>query len=73
MRFKSIVIFDDVHSILHVLIAFLLAMLSPTIALAVTICYVAYQWIDDDDIKERKGDLIEWMIGLILGALARVV
>ncbi len=45
------------------------------LALPATLCYLAYQLLDyasGEDAREAKGDIAEWMAGLLLGALAKL-
>jgi hypothetical protein len=46
------------------------------LALPATLLYIAYQLLDylsGEDAGEVKGDLVEWLLGLVLGGLIRLV
>jgi len=71
VRFRDIVLYDDVFSFFHTLIAFLSVVLD--IHIPVTLCYLAYELREKEKWRFKKGDYIEYVIGLILGGFARAM
>ena len=63
--------FDDLFSYGHLLLAMLCALVG--VDVAATIAYLAYQYLDADDIRTRLGDIAEWVAGLIIGGFLRVL
>ena len=66
-------LFDDWLSLLHFLYAALIALLDPTLAVAASIAFTAYQLVERERGPEKLGDFVEWMLGLLAGALARAL
>ncbi len=45
------------------------------LALPATILFTAYQlldYLDGEDPRETQGDLVEWMVGLLVGGIVRL-
>jgi len=64
-----IIIYDDPASLLHTALGFASAIWR--VEIAVTMVYLLYQYIDRESTSEKKGDLVEYSVGLLLGALVR--
>jgi len=64
-----IIIYDDPASIMHTALGFVAVLWH--IEVATTLVYLLYQYIDRESASEKKGDLVEYSVGLILGALVR--
>ena len=63
--------FDDVFSFLHFLAAALSVLLH--VEVAATLTYVFYQYVEREKLSRKLGDAVEWMCGLIVGAVARML
>lgn len=64
----------DLGSVVHALVGFLVAYLDALVAIAVAEAYVAYQLLDfwsGEDAAETRGDLVEFIAGLVCGLLLR--
>jgi hypothetical protein len=60
--------------ILHSIPALLLTLLG--VELPATIAYVVYQiidYIEGEEAREVQGDIVEWLVGLTLGALIKLI
>lgn len=69
---KRYVVFDDVYSVIHSIIAFSSVILN--VSLEATLCYLLYQYLDRGDTDyEKAGDVVEWIVGLILGAITKFI
>jgi len=64
-----IIIYDDPASIMHTALGF--AAVLWHIEVAVTLIYLLYQYMDRESVSEKKGDLVEYSVGLLAGALVR--
>lgn len=67
---------ESVPSIIHVIVATVFTLLDPYVAIAATLCYVYYQFIDyinNEKPIENQIDVIEWMLGLLIGAILRLI
>ena len=62
--------FDDVYSWLHFAYAFLAAFLEPMLAVAASIVFYAYQRFERERWEVKRGDFVEWLTGLLWGAVA---
>ena len=62
-------VFDDFYSFIHFFFGFLSTLLN--ISLEASIIFVAYQYYEKESIKSKKGDFIEFCIGLVLGAITK--
>ena len=69
MRFGKIKIYDDKLSILHTIVAILSVLLN--ISIPATLIFIAYQFYEKERWIEKRGDFVEWMIGLIIGGLVK--
>jgi hypothetical protein len=69
---KYLKVFDDWASLVHLLlgaISTIFGILTP-----MAIIYAVYQYIDDDKPEEKKGDLIEFTVGVAIAAtISRVL
>lgn len=66
-----IYLFDDKASFVHLLFGF--ASVVARIEIPATLLYLLYQYIDREREFEKKGDIIEYTVGLLVGALVREV
>jgi Gpi18-like mannosyltransferase len=66
-----IYIFDDKASYVHTLFGAVSVLLR--IEIPATLIYLLYQYIDREREFEKKGDLIEYTVGLLAGALVRTI
>ena len=66
-------VFDDLYSWFHFFVSLLVTYLSPVAAIAATICFVEYQRWERERRSEKLGDFIEWMVGILIGVLTRVI
>ena len=62
--------FDDVYSWLHFAYAFLVAFLEPMLAVAASVIFYAYQKFEREKWEVKRGDFVEWLVGLLWGAVA---
>lgn len=60
-------IFDDWASVAHSLLGAISTIFG--ISIPMTIIYAIYQYIDDDPLEEKKGDLVEFAVGVIIAAI----
>ena len=65
MRFGKISIYDDKLSILHTIVAILSVILN--ISIPATLIFIAYQYFEKEKWVEKRGDFVEWLIGLMIG------
>jgi len=65
--------FDDPQSFLHTLYATIIAYISPTALVAASIIYYAYQKYKREKWREKRGDFIEWLTGILIGTLLRIL
>ena len=65
--------FDDFYSFLHTALAALLAFLSPEALIAASVIYYAYQRYEREEWKRKRGDFVEWLVGIALGTSLRAV
>ncbi len=65
MRIGKITIMDDVLSIVHVIVAILSVLLN--ISIPATLIFIAYQFYEKERWIEKRGDFVEWLIGLMIG------
>ncbi len=63
-----IVAFDDPASLVHIILG-IFASIFPLIGIMITMIYLFYQYIDTEDVAEKKGDLIEYILGILIGAI----
>lgn len=63
-------LFDDFRSFLHVAVAALSVLLR--IDIAATVLFLAYELTEDGDRFYLLGDMVEWGIGLFIGAALRL-
>ena len=63
--------FDDPESTLHFLVAFLLAVLDPLALLSATVAFTGYQLAEREKRARKLGDFIEWLSGILVGAVLR--
>ena len=64
-------VFDDVYSFLHSLTAFTTALVDPVALLSATLVFIAYQLCEREERGRKRGDFVEWMIGLLIGSALR--
>jgi hypothetical protein len=69
--YDYIYIFDDKASYVH--LAFGVASVLLRIEIPATLLYILYQYIDREREFEKKGDIVEYTVGLLLGALVRAI
>jgi len=62
-------LFDDVYSFLHVLGGVVCAYLD--LSIPGTLIFIAYQYYERERWVYKRGDFIEWLVGLIIGSLLR--
>lgn len=66
---------DRAPSLVHVIAAALFATAGAGPAVAATMAYLLYQYLDwrseSESAEETQIDIVEWMIGLALGSLIR--
>ncbi len=62
--------FDDWRSLVHIAIG-MLASLDIAVSIAISISYSIYQFLDQDDPNEKKGDIIEYIAGVIVGFVVK--
>lgn len=63
-------------SAIHMVVPFFATLIDPLIAISLTICYVYYQFIDyvnNEKPVENQVDIIEWMAGLTLALIVRIL
>lgn len=63
-------------SLVHVVVPLVSYAIDPSLALFLTLCYIYYQYIDylnKEPPAENQIDIIEWMLGLFLGAVIRLL
>jgi hypothetical protein len=68
--YDYIYIFDDKASYVHLIVGFVSVLLR--VEIPATLLYILYQYIDREREFEKKGDIVEYTVGLLLGALVRV-
>jgi len=66
-------IFDDWKSILHTIAAFILTLCDPIALIAGTMIFIAYQFSEREKLSAKRGDFIEWLIGIILGSIIKLI
>lgn len=63
-------------SVVHALAAALFAFCDPQLAIAATVAYTLYQYLDwasgSESAEETQLDMVEWLVGLALGAVTRL-
>lgn len=65
-------IYDDKLSILHTIVAILSVLLN--ISIPATLIFIAYQFYEKERWIEKRGDFVEWLIGLMIGgAIEKIV
>ena len=64
-------IFDDKRSVIHVVTSALSVLLHINVSL--TILFIAYEYIEPEDVGHKLGDLVEWGVGLIAGGITRLI
>ena len=69
VKFGKIKIYDNKLSILHTIVAILSVLLN--ISIPATLIFIAYQFYEKERWMEKRGDFVEWMIGLIIGGLVK--
>jgi len=62
-----------ISSLAHILAACFLAMFDSELLLAATITYLCYQFYESESVDEKLGDLKEWITGIFLGLLIRIL
>ena len=65
--------FDDPLSFIHMLYAAAVAYLSPTALVAASIIYYAYQSIEKEKLSRKRGDYVEWLVGILVGLIIRAI
>lgn len=60
-------VFDDWASVAHSLLGAISTIFG--ISIPMTIIYAIYQYIDDEPLEEKKGDLIEFATGVVIVAV----
>ena len=65
VRFGKVKIYDDKLSILHTIVAILSVILN--ISIPATLIFIAYQFYEKEKWIEKRGDFVEWMVGLLIG------
>ena len=65
MKFGKIKIYDDKLSIIHTIVAILSVILN--ISIPATLIFIAYQYFEKEKWLEKRGDFVEWLIGLLIG------
>ena len=71
MRFGKVKIYDDALSIIHTIVAILSVLLN--ISIPATLIFIAYQFYEKERWIEKRGDFVEWLIGLMIGGGIKVV
>ncbi|MCX8196671.1 MAG: hypothetical protein N3F67_06350, partial [Acidilobaceae archaeon] len=60
-------------ALVHMLAAAIFAFLGFEIAIAATLVYLLYQYLDhasgSESIEDTQIDLVEWLIGLLIGSI----
>ena len=65
-------IFDDPFSYLHLLYGVITALFLPYSAI-IPFIYLAYQLWEKESLRAKIGDFLELAIGIVLGALLKIV
>lgn len=65
-------VFDDWRSLIHLLLGFT-ASLDVAVSIAVSLSYAVYQYIDEDNVEEKKGDYVEYILGVLIGFFVKKI
>lgn len=68
MIIRGIRVFDDLKSLIHIAAGFGGVFLG--ISVPVTLVFTIYQYLEKEDLNNKLGDMVEYGIGLFLGAIA---
>ena len=68
---KRYKVFDDPLSFIHALASALSVIFN--VSFEATICYLLYQYLDVEFREEKLGDIVEWIVGLIVGGFAKFI
>ena len=71
MRIKGIVIYDDLCSYLHTLLGIISVILGLEVAIPSGLAFVIYQLRERERWVRKKGDYVEYVIGLIIGGIVK--
>ncbi len=69
VRFGKVKIYEGWMSILHTIVAILSVILN--ISIPATLIFIAYQYFEKEKWMEKRGDFVEWLVGLIIGGLVK--
>jgi len=62
-------VFDDRYSIIHVFYGIIAYLIEP---ITFTLLFIAYEFVEyAETYEDKKGDIIEYVIGLILGYIIK--
>ena len=64
--------FDDLYSILHTLMG-IIAGIFPIQGISLTMLYIAYQYFEKEKWIFKRGDFVEYAIGVVIGAVIKYV
>jgi len=64
-------LFDDIYSMLHLIGGAVCAYLR--LSIPATLTFIAYQYYERERWAEKRGNFIEWLIGLVVGSVLRAV
>ena len=65
MKFGKVKIYEGWMSILHTIVAILSVILN--ISIPATLIFIAYQFYEKERWMEKRGDFVEWLVGLMIG------
>jgi TctA family transporter len=66
MNVKGIPLYDDYASVFHTGLGFVAGYV-PILAPVIVLAFIAYQILEDENLDNKIGDLIEFFVGYILG------
>jgi TctA family transporter len=68
MNVKGIPIWDDYFCVFHTGLGFVAGYV-PILAPVIVLAFIAYQILEDENLDNKIGDLIEFVAGYILGSI----
>lgn len=69
----KVVVFDDRYSWGHLGLGIIYCFSCFSIQLAILLCYLMYQYVDEDELEEKLGDIVEFLVGVLVGYVAKIV
>ena len=64
-------LFDDIYSFLHMLGGAACAYLN--LSIPGTLVFIAYQFYERERWAYKRGDFVEWLVGLVVGSALRCI